>query len=53
MALATPRLVAIGLALIEQEGRAVVEAAYGTTDPEWVGRYALRYGDANADGTLN
>lgn len=22
-------------------------------DPEWIGRYALQYGDINRDGTLN
>lgn len=28
-------------------------SAYGTTDPYWVGRYALDYGDIDADGELN
>lgn len=43
----------IGHRVLAEVGETVCRLAYGTTDPEWVGRYALIYGDANADGTLN
>ena len=46
-------LIAIGKAVLAEAGEDACREGYGTTDPEWVGRYALMYGDANADGTLN
>ena len=47
------RLIAIGKAVLAEVGEAACREGYGTADPEWVGRYALMYGDANEDGTLN
>lgn len=44
---------AIGRAVLEGAGADACMAGYGTAEPYWVGRYALEYGDANADGTLN
>jgi hypothetical protein len=43
----------LGIIMLEAVGPADCEAGYGTTDPYYVGRYALGYGDINADGTLN
>jgi hypothetical protein len=43
----------IGRRMLAEAGEEACRKGYGTTDPEWVGRYALMYGDANADGTLN
>lgn len=43
----------LGRIMLAEAGAEVCEEGYGTTDPEWVGRYALEYGDTNRDGTLN
>lgn len=43
----------LGLIMLEEAGEQACQEGYGTIDPEWVGRYALEYGDINADGTLN
>lgn len=43
----------IGRTVLDEAGEDACREGYGTTDPVWVGRYALMYGDANADGTLN
>lgn len=50
---AVERFIAIGKAVLAECGEDACREGYGTTDPEWVGRYALMYGDVNADGTLN
>lgn len=42
-----------GAILLREAGEAKCQSGYGTTDPEWVGRYGLAYGDINSDGTLN
>lgn len=42
----------LGAIMLREVGPSVCEAGYGTTDPEWVGRYALGYGDIEQDGTL-
>lgn len=43
----------LGRIVLEEAGEEACLAGYLTTDPEWVGRYALSYGDVNRDGTLN
>lgn len=43
----------LGNIVLQSAGPEACEAGYGTTDPHWVGRYAISYGDINADGTLN
>lgn len=48
-----PEFEKIGQNVLNVVGPTVCERAYGTTDPEWVGRYAIEYGDANEDWTLN
>lgn len=49
------RLERIGLEVLELHGVAAVLSGYGLTvaDPVEVGRQAILWGDANADGTLN
>jgi hypothetical protein len=46
-------LTELGRKVIAAVGVEACEAGYGTSDPRWVGFYALQYGDANFDGTLN
>lgn len=43
----------LGNIMLAEAGADACQEAYLTTDPKWVGRYALGYGDINADGTLN
>lgn len=43
----------LGRIVLAEAGEEACLGGYGTTDPEWVGRYALEYGDINIDGTLN
>lgn len=43
----------LGKIMLAEAGEEACQAGYETTDPEWVGRYALQYGDINRDGTLN
>jgi hypothetical protein len=43
----------LGEIMLREAGEEACQSGYGTTDPEWVGRYALDYGDINRDGTLN
>lgn len=43
----------LGKIMLTEAGEEACQNGYGTTDPYWVGRYALGYGDINADGTLN
>lgn len=43
----------IGRRVLAESGEEACQDGYGTTDPYWVGRYAIGYGDANTDGTLN
>ncbi len=45
--------VKLGDIMLREVGAEACQKAYGTTDPEWVGRYALLYGDINEDGTLD
>lgn len=45
--------VELGKIMLEKFGEEACRKGYGTTDPEWVGRYALQYRDINRDGTLN
>ena len=46
-------LTELGNIMLEKCGKEACQKGYGTTDPEWVGRYALQYNDINRDGTLN
>ncbi len=46
-------LFALGSIMLKEVGEAACREGYGTTDPFWVGRAALDYGDINEDGTLN
>lgn len=43
----------LGQIMLQEAGVEACQDGYGTTDPEWVGRYAIEYGDINLDGTLN
>lgn len=43
----------LGEIMLKKCGADACLKGYGTTDPEWVGRYALAYCDINLDGTLN
>lgn len=45
--------VELGQIMLAKAGADACKKGYGTTDPEWVGRYALAHCDINADGTLN
>lgn len=45
--------VQLGRIMLKEAGEQACLAGYGTTDPEWVGRHALAFGDINPDGTLN
>ena len=46
-------LAQLGEIMIKEAGAEACRAGYGTADPEYVGRYALQFGDINKDGTLN
>jgi hypothetical protein len=50
-----PRLnyVALGEIMLAEAGAEACAAGYGTTDPEWIGRYAIEYGDITPQGELN
>jgi hypothetical protein len=43
----------LGNIMLREAGAEACEEGYMTTDPFWVGHYALGYGDINEDGTLN
>jgi hypothetical protein len=43
----------LGEIILADAGEAACLEGYGTTDPYWVGRYGLGYGDIDEDGTLN
>lgn len=43
----------LGQIMLKEHGAYKCFEAYGTTDPRWVGRYALDWKDINRDGTLN
>lgn len=45
--------VELGDIMLAEVGEDGCESGYMTTDPYWVGRYAVGYGDINGDGTLN
>jgi hypothetical protein len=47
------QVTALGETMLKEAGKDACEAGYQTTDPFWVGHYALGYGDINEDGTLN
>jgi hypothetical protein len=42
----------LGNIVLKELGEQACQDGYGTTDPAWVGRYALGYGDIEPDGTL-
>ena len=44
--------VELGDIVLAEVGDDACQDGYGTTDPYWVGRYALGYGDIAGDGTL-
>jgi hypothetical protein len=46
-------MVELGDIMLREAGEDACQEGYGTTDPYWVGYYALEYGDINGDGTLN
>ena len=46
-------LVELGNIMLKKAGAEACQKCYGTTDPEWVGRYALSYRDINVFGILN
>jgi hypothetical protein len=43
----------LGRIMLEQAGEQACLDGYTTTDPYWVGRYAVQYGDIDPDGTTN
>lgn len=43
----------LGTIMLKEAGEAACQSAYGTTDPRWVGRYALGFGDIDEDGNLS
>ncbi len=43
----------LGQKMLEALGEKTCASGYNTIDPEYVGRYALMYGDINPDGTFN
>lgn len=43
----------LGEIMLKECGADACREGYGTTDPEWVGRYALDYGDIRINGELN
>lgn len=43
----------LGQIVLREVGEDACKDGYLTTDPFWVGHYALGYGDINEDGTLN
>lgn len=45
--------VELGKIMLREHGEDACQGGYQTTDPEWVGRYALQYGDIRPDGELN
>lgn len=49
----TARAIELGDILLAEVGTAACQDGYDTTDPEWVGRYGIEYGDINLDGTVN
>jgi len=46
-------LIELGNIMLKEDGAEACQKGYGTTDPEWVGRYALDYRDINVFGVLN
>lgn len=42
----------LGRIVLEEVGEDACRSGYDTTDPFWVGHYALGYGDIEEDGTL-
>jgi len=44
---------ALGEKVLTAVGRSACSGGYGTTDPFWVGHYALGYGDINEDGEMS
>lgn len=46
-------VVQLGEIMLNEAGEDTCAFSYGTTDPYWVGRHALDFGDINSDGTLN
>jgi hypothetical protein len=47
------QVTALGETMLREAGEDACQEGYLTTDPFWVGHYALGYGDINEDGTLN
>jgi hypothetical protein len=45
-------LESLGAIVLREAGEAACLAGYGTNDPEWVGRYALQFGDIDTRGNL-
>ena len=43
---------ALGRIVLAASGETACREGYGTTDPHWVGFYAVQYGDIDTDGTL-
>ena len=42
----------LGETMLKEAGKDAWHEGYGTTDPFWVGHYALGFGDIEEDGTL-
>ncbi len=43
----------LGDIMLREVGAEACQKGYGTTEPIWIGCYAMDYGDINRDGTLN
>ncbi len=46
-------LIELGAIMLREAGAEACQSGYGTTDPYFVGVYALQFGDIRGDGTLN
>jgi hypothetical protein len=45
-------LIELGNIMLREAGAEACQSSYGTTDPYFVGVYALQFGDIRGDGTL-
>jgi hypothetical protein len=49
----TKTMIELGNIMLREAGAEACQSGYGTTDPYFVGVYALQFGDIRGDGTLN
>lgn len=46
-------MIELGNIMLREAGAEACQSGYGTTDPYYVGMYALQYGDIRPDGATN